>query len=324
MKFFLALLAAGLFLAGGELDAAERKTAGAALWESVGGCDFFRDPTGVDKTLEPRLENCQPPPDFIPQFSDFPGPDYQGGPYFIYDPENGFLHVDSGPIHDGCGCTNVITAAAYGRSDDYVVIERHTGSCGPDIEMRASVPLEKLLPPEIVPEFFYQPGETPDRTRAYFYLDLEIPRESTDTRLTLKPSFINDVPGSWASLSFSPLSEESHGHYFWDKMFIESKTDWDMYRHSYLAPNRASIDFWSPAVIFHDHAGKPALSPEQTDQVFTHLLNFYKEYRKLKYQSIILGWDRDKGKFFIKEKIEVPPKTFLDFLRGLPYYSPSC
>ncbi len=51
----------------------------------------------------------------------------------------------------------------------------------------------------------------------------------------------------------------------------------------------------------------------------------YTYYSKIKYDSVLLGWDRRKGRFFIKEKYDAEQRmNFVEFLQKSKYWIPSC
>lgn len=320
-KYFFILASVALVLTAAGEAPGQRRNVGEQLWEYVGGCDFFADSRVGGRDLTDEIADCRIPPRFVPQFRSLPKPHEGAGPFYVYEPDNGYLHVDTGPVPT-CGCSYAATVVAYGRADGYLMVSRRVDICSQNSELAAGRPLEELLPFTL--DMFYHPDRKPNRDHAYFYLDLELPREGADTRLIVRPAFINRLTGPGPQSSFSPLAADSIDVYFWDELFLESKTDWNEAYPNSWTPSRWDLDFWSRRIIWRNSDGQPALTPEQSDRLLSYLMRFYQEYRRLQYHSFILGWDRARGSFYIKEKVKAPPLSFLDFLRGLPYYSPSC
>lgn len=294
----------------------------------MGGCTYFSDSV-LDEELEEELRNCLLPPPFIPQRKSVAKNEPHLEEYYVYDPVNGFLHVFTGPVPT-CGCSYSTTAAAYGKSDGTtVIISRDVSYCGQNTSISGNLPIWDILPrDEISPEQFYGPGLFPNYDHAYFYLDVEIPRQGTETKVTLKPFFINLVPPKWDHFAFSPRTEEREAWFNWDNMYLEVKINRDaMFPNIWSSPELSEheIEFWSEGIILHESSGlAKELPADEKQAIVRHFASFYQEYRKLKYQAFILDWDKSKGKFYIKERIEAPPKTFFQFLRELPYFSPSC
>jgi hypothetical protein len=62
-----------------------------------------------------------------------------------------------------------------------------------------------------------------------------------------------------------------------------------------------------------------------TEYGIKNLFFTYKTWQKLYYSTIILKWDKESGRFTIKEKKgRIPKQDFLEFLKNAPWYSPAC
>jgi hypothetical protein len=104
----------------------------------------------------------------------------------IDDSKNGYLKVSGSWPTCGCNCENTIGAYKT-SSNDYIFVKEYLWGCswekGLDLSDSASI----IFPFDFeVNGFFQSQIENLDHI-AYFYLDFDIPRKGTDTKVFIKP-----------------------------------------------------------------------------------------------------------------------------------------
>ena len=285
---------------------------------------FAQERTGLSKMLWDRVQNC---------FDLFEDMDDDGEKDFnkIDDSRNGYLKIWGGFPTCGCECSS--TVGAYrGGDGKYTFLQLDEGNCDFQIEMSSNRELKEVLPEGFgLQDFLYTSMDT-KLVRPAFVLKVEIPRVGTDTKVSLVL-----VP---FGLGASGSQGLTYGHRLPDG-YVNTK---HVGRLAGLAKNMKD-----PQTMDHILAGnfkrisnedKTLLdevmvedsevylkTPKEVQDWLLYLKKVYEIQKGLKYDAIILGWDRQKSRFYIKSKQEKGPKqeqTFREFLSKGFYWGFMC
>jgi hypothetical protein len=146
----------------------------------------------------------------------------------IDDSKNGYLKVSGSWPTCGCNCENTIGAYKT-SSNDYIFVKEYLWGCswekGLDLSDSASI----IFPFDFeVNGFFQSQIENLDHI-AYFYLDFDIPRKGTDTKVFIKPIPLGIKVESKKNIVFGYAEKEQFSYS--NKMFqiwrIASKIEGD-------------------------------------------------------------------------------------------------
>ncbi|TPN82871.1 hypothetical protein [Aquimarina algicola] len=246
----------------------------------------------------------------------------------IDDSKNGYLKIAGGWPTCGCSCESI--AGAYRKkSGQYLFIQKSYWECSWKREFSSSDQFTTIFPFDLEKDgFFSQDIESFNQT-ATFYVDLEIPRKGTDTKVFLKTiPFGLDIKNK-GNIVFG-YSEESHTSnynqlYQISKIVREIKNPKTL---QYILKNQFDNISESDAALVYETIDK-------TDQGFKNKMELvsmlqelkqkYDLFTKIKHQWLLLGWDRTTGAFYIKEKGNRPEAvTFREFLMNNQFWSPMC
>ncbi|MCD4725901.1 MAG: hypothetical protein K8R63_13770 [Bacteroidales bacterium] len=248
----------------------------------------------------------------------------------INDSKNGYLKVAvSWPT---CGCNCIETVGAYKGSDgNYTILKKEEWGCSWVDRISSN---RKLL--SIFPENFGINTFIPDRNiriegnYALFYLDIEIPRIGTDTKVTIKTIPFGMVMENNDILCFGIFQKESFSncnHAFYKIGSIARKIQ-----------NEQTLDF-----IINDQFEK--ISTHDMDIIKKTIGDNYSDFKSLselrmclkelkqthdlysliEHETLLLGWNKEKSRFYIKEKGNHPKSmTFMEFLIENRYWSVGC
>ncbi len=246
----------------------------------------------------------------------------------IDDSSNGYLKVVGGGAPCGCTCDNSVGAYKDNNSN-YVFIKRSAWVCTWGISISSSKSLKKIFPFDFEAEGFFSKSLDDNAKHATFYIDVEIPRSGTDTKVSIEliPFGLNiehkgkielghygEEGGSnhkllsQISRIANKIKNEDILKLLLDKEFGKI-SDLDMKLIHKVIGERSSI-FKNKEALVHS---------------LQELKDKYDLYMKIEHQWLILGWDREKAAFYIKEKGERPKViTFKEFLKDKRYWSPLC
>jgi len=234
----------------------------------------------------------------------------------IDDTENGFLKV-SGTIGTcGCSCSETI-AAFKDKNGNYTFLNQEKSDCSWLHKVFSSKDLSNIFPENFSINTFIPTIENTNKGRALFYLDIDIPRTGTDTKVTLKiiPVGMNIQSDK---LLVSDISDEGKMNYLQNLQFIPQLL--------------TELSEESVQLILNYQSDK--LSKKDTDLIVTTLKKFnqdpttdwlenklndlkkiYDIYLSIEHSTVTLGWNGAKAKFYIKKKGEpVMPISFDEFL----------
>jgi len=246
----------------------------------------------------------------------------------IDDSKNGYLKVSGSWPTCGCSCVNTIGAYRT-RSNDYVFIKEYEWECswkkGLDLSDSASV----VFPFDFEVDGVFQTPIENAHHNAYFYFDFDIPRKGTDTKVFVKPIPLGIKVESEKNIVFG-YSEKPHFSYsakLFNIRIIASNTEGDDCLEKILSNKFNEISASDKKIV--DEAIGSDDSRFKTEkelaECFQELKRIYDIYTQISYDWLILGWNRDEGAFYIKEKGKrSKPDSFKEFLKNTQMWSPAC
>lgn len=276
----------------------------------------------LSEALWERAQNC------YAMFEDSDGDGKVDYDEIIDDSKNGYLKVSG--TYPTCGCTCESTIAAYKtNSDTYVFVDKNSWNCSWRKNITSSKSLNKIFPFDFESDGFFSKKIENARHHATFYLDIEIPKTGTDTKVSIKmipfglhiKSTKNIEFGYSEALGYSSISHYPTLIY----NIVKDLQDEETLNH--LLNSRFD------EISNHD---MKLINESVNDKNYfknnVELIKYLKElkckydlYTKIKHESLVLGWNREKGIFYIKTKGSSPKKvSFLNFLKTAEYWSAMC
>ena len=245
----------------------------------------------------------------------------------IDDSKNGYLKVaGSWPT---CGCNCAKTVGAYKKqSGDYVFIEKSNWSCSWISSISASENIHSVFPGEIMSEGFFAKPVNGFNSKALFYIDIEIPRKGTDTRV-----WIDVIPFGMNVKSESVLSYSYSEGDIAECRILSSIRNIAANLHdaatlNYILSNEFGKISAADAEVINESIGDDGImlkSKAELVDYLNELKNVYDLYNLIEHEFLVLGWDREKGRFFVKEKGARPQHLeFIEFLKQKSYWTPIC
>jgi hypothetical protein len=246
----------------------------------------------------------------------------------IDDSKNGYLKVSGSWPTCGCNCENTIGAYKT-SSNDYIFVKEYLWGCswekGLDLSDSASI----IFPFDFeVNGFFQSQIENLDHI-AYFYLDFDIPRKGTDTKVFIKPIPLGIKVESKKNIVFGYAEKEQFSYS--NKMFqiwrIASKIEGDSTIENLLNNNFSEMAEVDKKIV-EEAIGKDESrfnNKKSLIECFLELKHIYDIYTQINYDWLILGWNRNEGAFYIKEKgNNMKVDSFKGFLKNTKMWSAVC
>jgi len=261
---------------------------------------------------------------------------YGGETKIVDDSANGYLQIET--IEEGCGCYYKTNVGAYEQSDNsYMFLKMEYDGCNWRKNLAATPRLISVLPKNFeLPEFLTEEAKKEYKNNSsfpIFYLEATIPQQGTDTKIDLayipfgvRLSNRNDV---LALTGYSELNNEGKSNYTYSgdlSQLLHAIQD-ENTLHALLKgtfDNINSVDY--DVVDKFCGKDKTYASIEDLAKELRDLKVIYQFSKQIAYKSIILGWNSQKGRFFIKEKIknDALELSFLEFIKELPFLMAVC
>lgn len=242
----------------------------------------------------------------------------------IDDTKNGYLEICG--IYPTCGCyCSTIVSAYKDTNNNYTFIQTNEETCNWVKSVSSNKEIASILPENFGFNSFSSAQIIPFLKNPAFYLNFIIPRKGTDTKVTpeLIPFGLNIKQKSAWVYSYSQNKAEPKSISDIKKIVTSIENNETI---TYLISE--AIDSISPKdlkVIKTSIANKAFSSTKELSAIFTELKNIYNTYLTIQHSYIILGWNKEKGSFFIKEKGDKPKTiTFKNFLLHANYWEPIC
>jgi len=254
----------------------------------------------------------------------------------IDDPENGFLQIER--TDDGCGCYFRTTVGAFKKADEsYAFIKMEEDACNWRKNLSANFKINSILPKNFeLPEFLSEEAKktyTDNNTFPVFYLEVDIPQNGTETKVDLayipfgaRLSNRNDV---LALTGYSKLNNEGKSNYTYSgdlQQFLmhirDEETLPSVLKGKFDNINSPDYDLVEKIV----GSDKTYATLEDLASDLRDLQVIYEFSKQIAFKTIVFTWDAKEERFAIKEKIknDSPEKSFLDFVRELPFLKAVC
>lgn len=244
----------------------------------------------------------------------------------IDDSRNGYLKISGSWPACGCSCSS--TVGAYkNRQNQYTILQLDEVLCDWEKKISSNKKLEDILPIDFgIKDFISAPiTEKPDYP--IFFVNFNIPRIGTDTKLKLELIPLGIIPEGNDLLCYHYIGINKHKLFYIITQLVKSFKD-DKTLNFLLAGKFSSIcenDQKLISEIVENNHGSELKSKKDVQNWLIDLKKIYNIYKMLTFDEIILGWDKQKSRFFIKEKIRKTENiTFKKFLISKEYWYPSC
>ena len=235
----------------------------------------------------------------------------------------------------GCGCPIETTVAGYKEIDGgYTVLKTFWDGCGWRKTLSSNKNLNSILPEEFgLHTFLPKSKETEYQiTSAVFYLEAEIPRKGTETQLNLSyiPFGIHMAPKDHIlTYQYKQVSEHGGTNFMYSGA-LQSMFQKISHENTLECILERTIDDITPEdkKIVEKMYGedKTYRGIDELAAQIHQLKTIYQISKDVEFKSVILGWNRDEARFYIKEKIknDVPELSFLEFVQQLPFLMAVC
>lgn len=242
----------------------------------------------------------------------------------IDDAKNGYLEICGTYPTCGCYCSAVV-AAYKDTNNNYTFLQTNEETCNWVKSVSSNKEIASILPENFGFNSFSSAQIIPFLKNPAFYLNFTIPREGTDTKVTpeLIPLGLNvDKKSAWVfnydQNNASPKSISTI------KNIVNSIKNDETLDHLILG-TLDSISTNDLKIIKTNIADKNFSNTKELSSLLEELKSIYQSYLSIKHSYIILGWDKEKAAFFIKEKGDKPKTiTFKNFLLHTNYWEPIC
>lgn len=247
----------------------------------------------------------------------------------IDDSKNGYLKVSGSYPTCGCSCSH--TVGAYkGNDGRYTFVEEEEWTCSWKKKISSSKNLNLLFPENFgIKNFITKANVNLQSTFAMFYLDIEIPRKGTDTKFKIKviPFGIYMETNNILSYEYSENDNMSNCKPIYKISSIANEIKSEKTLEYLLDKKYNKISNQDMEIInstLGDDYGSFKSKDELSEQL-RELKNIYDLYLKINHETITLGWDRDKARFYVKSKGKpVKQISFKKFLLNNLFWSPVC
>lgn len=245
----------------------------------------------------------------------------------IDDSKNGYLRIRGS--YPTCGCYCSATVGAYkDQKGEYILLQVDEESCDFVRKISSNKALKNILPKDFGLNNFASEPIVEKATSAAFFIDFEIPRVGTDTKATVRliPFGISTKPKEWHTFEYQGTIDNSYdlnGIHSLVKNITDEKT------LNYILEGKynqiSSSDAKLLQQFLESNNGRNFKTNENLQKWLKKLYASYLIYSQLDTSEVILGWDRQSSKFFIKSKgKELQKLTFKQFLISNEYWTPTC
>ncbi|MEO0469138.1 MAG: hypothetical protein AAF206_05920 [Bacteroidota bacterium] len=273
----------------------------------------------LSEQLWQKVENC---------WSHFEDMDEDGKVDYdelIDDARNGYLKVAGEWPTCGCGCENVV-GAFKDMSGQYTLLEKENWNCSWQHHILSNRDLDVVFPTKLLESYLWKSAETAINGQAAFYLDIEVPRYGTDMNIAFKLIPLGIVATTERPIAFSYQEEGTRQSYHTLRDLATSLEDPTALDHfvnkdygKLSAEDQSEFDN-----LLGDGFGE-FKDLEILHRHLSYLEKVHAQYQKLNYTSLVLGWNKKAGSFYVKENGERPPvMDFATFLQEMRYWMVVC
>lgn len=249
------------------------------------------------------------------------------------DAANGYLRVFY--EDEGCGCPFDTTVAAYKKADgEFTILKTYWDGCGNQRTFSANTDLASVLPEDFGLQTFVPNSmeKAYDIDSAVFYLNVELPRNGTDTKIDLSyiPFGLQVEPTDQVlAHSYARKADENGSN----SVYMEEIQD--MFRK--LSDEKTILHILNGGAEKITEGDKGIVkclygegnryrSIAELSVPIAELRAIYETSKDVEYKSVILGWNRETSRFYVKKKIKnnAPERSFLEFVRQFPFLMAVC
>lgn len=246
----------------------------------------------------------------------------------VDDSKNGYLEI-SGEFAT-CGCSCHSTVGAYKNSEDaYVILQSDEFVCAWEKSISSNLALKEILPIDFGIKSFTLKPIKHEFKHPIFFLNFEIPRIGTDTKVTIEliPFGLNPEGKALACFNYAELEGHSNSKSLYEIEKIARRIESDKTLDYIISGNFNEISNHDSKII-NEAIGKGSDkfdSKTELQNYFLELKAIFDTYQSLDFLQITLGWNRQESKFYVKAKKENTLSiTFRKFLKENKYWSPVC
>lgn len=280
---------------------------------------YSQNLSSISELLWSRVQRC---------YLQFEDSDEDGEPDYISidDSKNGFLQISGGWPTCGCGCSS--TVGAYKNIDnEYIILQTEKENCTWLNRISSNIELTKILPDNFGINGFVTKQIVTKIERPIFFLDIEIPRIGTDTKakLTLVPFGLYPEGKNLICYEYEE-KRDNHKYISGIKEIArkckDEKTITYLLKGEYRNISKEDMIIINRVIGTDDSRFK---SIAEINFYINEIKEVYDIYLQLESTEMILGWDRDRSQFFIKEKSHKPePINFKEFLANNEFWGLIC
>ncbi|QCX01905.1 hypothetical protein FGM00_17955 [Aggregatimonas sangjinii] len=249
------------------------------------------------------------------------------------DAANGYLRIFY--EDEGCGCPFDTTVAAYKKANgEFAILKTYWDGCGDQRTFSANIDKAVLLPEDFGLQTFLPNSmkKAYDIDSAVFYLNVELPRNGTDTKIDLKfiPFGLHVEPTDQVlAHSYARNDDEngSNGVYMEEIQDMLRKLSHEETITYILNREPDKIKKEDKGIVKRLYGeGNRYRSIEELSVPIAKLRAIYEIAKDVEYKSVVLGWNRDTARFYIKERIKnnTPEHSFLEFVRQFQFLRAVC
>jgi len=255
----------------------------------------------------------------------------------IDDVKNGYLKVFGDWPTCGCSCNSTVGAYKDVKGS-YTLLQKEEFLCEWKKEISSNKELNKILPENFGIHLFSNKEEIHSNSEyAIFFLDIDIPRTGTETKFTLRLipfGILKKQSNSIITYGYSQENPEKDGwnsqveliseiKYMVTKM-VDQNTISFLLKKEYDSINIDDKKHIEQKIIGQDSWGYFKSFDELAEKLII-LKNAYDVYAQLDFMSVLMRWDKEKGRFQIKSKSDKPKNmSFKEFLLENVFWEPIC
>ncbi len=276
----------------------------------------------LGETLWLKTKNCH---QYFEDMDDDGEPDFDK----VDDAKNGYLHVSGEWPTCGCGCDATI-AAFKDAKGQYTYIQEQIWNCDWIHETKASRKIEEVFPANFGFHSFTGESKKYTASEAHFIVDPTIPQHGTDMKVEIKIVPFG-LPVKYSDpLAYVHKQPENPGNLksLYALEFIAKRVK-DPQVFDHVRKGEYDKITAEDQKIIDDEIGDSWGKFKDMDDLKAQVVKVYKVYemaKKIKYQALVLGWDKAKGRFYIKSKEDnkIKYSSFLDFMKKAAYWAMLC
>lgn len=233
----------------------------------------------------------------------------------IEDIKNGYLKV-AGP-YPTCGCYCETSVAAFKTAKgNLVTLIKEDDACYFKYRIASNKNIQDIFPKEVSISAFI-----PKADASRFYFDTQPPQKGTDITITVKPIPLGIENTNKTPFDYKANTKIENLEFF--KRLVHKIND-DRTLDFLLKKDYKAIDKKDLSLI-KEESSREGWNFVTISSKLTKLYNIYQYFESRQYDSFVLGWHRESGKFYIKKKIKKQQSvTFLQFLKENKFWIAFC